>query len=256
MRRRTSPKDDGVVGEPSEEPSIAYHAPIKEWNEDDRPREKLLRLGPSALSDAELIAIMFGTGTWTKEGPVSAVQLGQALVRTYGSLHRISLRSQQEITKVKGVGKAKAVNLLAAFEIGRRVAAGSRGPRIQITSPDDVAAVYGPQMRDLKQEIFKVVFLNTANVIIGDHEVSAGGLAASIVEPRGVFTKALLENAASIICLHNHPSGNPEPSREDIRVTRQLVEAGRLMGVRVHDHLIIAGNGYTSFAERGLLGAE
>ena len=111
-------------------------------------------------------------------------------------------------------------------------------------------------MRDLKKEVFKVVFLNTANVITGDYTASEGGLAASIVEPRAVFSKAILENAAAIICLHNHPSGNPEPSREDVRVTRQLVEAGRLMGVPLHDHLIIAGEGYTSLAERGLMGAS
>jgi DNA repair protein RadC len=116
-----------------------------------------------------------------------------------------------------------------------------------------VAAVYAPGMRDLKKEIFKVVHLNTANVIIGDYDVSEGGLAASIVEPRAVFEKAILDNAASVICLHNHPSGNPEPSRQDIRITRQLVEAGKLMGIPVHDHLIIAGTTHTSLAARGVI---
>ncbi len=132
------------------------------------------------------------------------------------------------------------MQLGAAFEIGRRVESQRGGERVQVASPEDVAAVYGPLMRDLKKEIFKVVFLNTANRIVGDYTVSEGGLAASIVEPRAVFQQAILENAAAIICLHNHPSGNPEPSREDIRITRQLVEAGKLMGVPVHDHLISA----------------
>ncbi len=211
--------------------------------------------GAAALTDGELIALIFGTGTFTRQGSLSAVQLGQTLVRTYGSLHDLSRRDLKELMRVTGVGPAKAVQLVAAFEIGRRVESGRNGPRVQVCSPEDVAAVYGPLMRDLKKEVFKVVFLNTANFITGDFTVSEGGLAASIVEPRAVFQKAVLENAASIICLHNHPSGNLEPSREDIRITKQLVEAGNLMGIRVHDHLIIAGSGFTSLAERGLMNA-
>jgi DNA repair protein RadC len=237
------------------EPDIRYHVPIREWAEDERPREKLMARGPAALSDAELIALIFGSGTVTKGGSLSAVQLGQALLRAYGSLVGLATRERQQLERVVGIGPAKAIQLLAAFEIGRRVEAGrGRAPRVQVTSPGDVAAAYGPRLRDLKREVFVVVFLNTANVVIGDHTVSEGGLAASIVEPRAVFQQAVLENAAAVICLHNHPSGNPEPSREDVAVTRQLVEAGRLMGIPVHDHLIIAGAGYTSLAERGLMG--
>lgn len=239
--------------DPTGEPEIRYRVPIHQWDEKDRPREKLMRHGPAVLSDAELIALIFGTGTRTKAGPVSAVELGQALVRAYGSLQGLSRRDLKELMRVVGVGPAKAVQLVAAFEIGRRVESQRGGDRVQVCAPEDVAAVYGPLMRDLKQEIFKVVLLNTANVIIGDYTASEGGLAASIVEPRAVFRKAILENAAAVICLHNHPSGNPEPSREDLRVTRQLVEAGKLMGVPVHDHLIIAGRTYTSLAERGLM---
>ena len=131
--------------------------------------------------------------------------------------------------------------------------ADSIGERVRVHSPEDVAAVYGPLMRDLKREVFRVVMLNTANVVVGDYTVSEGGLAASIVEPRAVFQQAVLDNAAAIICLHNHPSGNPEPSREDVRITRRLAEAGRLMGIPLHDHLIIAGTGFTSLAERGVI---
>ena len=241
--------------EPAHEPELRYHVPINQWDEADRPREKLIQRGPGALSDAELLALIFGSGTRTKEGPLSAVQLGKALLRAYGSLHRLSRREIKELTRVVGVGPAKAVKLVAAFEIGRRAEAQrAEEPRVQVSSPEDVAAVYGPALRDLKKEIFKVVMLNTANVIIGDVTISEGGLAASIVEPRAVFQRAILENAAALICLHNHPSGNPEPSREDIKITRQLVEAGKLMGVPVHDHLIIAGTTYTSLAERGLMG--
>ncbi len=239
---------------PAQEPDIQYHVPINQWHVADRPREKMLQRGPGSLSDAELIGLIFGSGTRTKQGPVSAVQLGGALVRTYGSLHKLSQRDLKQLMRVTGVGPAKAVQLMAAFEIGRRVESQRGGDRVQVCSPEDVAAVYGPLMRDLKREIFKVVLLNTANVIIGDYTVSEGGLAASIVEPRAVFKQAVLDNAAAIICLHNHPSGNPEPSREDIRITRQLVEAGTLMGIPVHDHLIIAGSQHTSLAERGLMG--
>jgi DNA repair protein RadC len=156
--------------------------------------------------------------------------------------------------RVTGVGPVKAAQLAAAVEIGRRIESEhGNAERIQVCSPDDVAAVFIPRMRDLKREVFKIVLLNTANVILSDYTVSEGGLASSIVEPRAIFQKAVLENAAAVICIHNHPSGNREPSREDIRITRQLVEAGKLMGIPVHDHLIVAGNGYTSMAERQLL---
>jgi DNA repair protein RadC len=237
------------------EPDIRYHVPIREWAEDERPREKLMARGPAALTDAELIALIFGNGTTIKGGSVSAVQLGQALLRAYGSLTQLARKERQQLERVVGVGPAKAVQLLAAFEIGRRVEAQRHGqPRVQVTSPADVAAVYGPRLRDLKREVFVVVHLNTANVITGDYTVSEGGLAASIVEPRAVFQRAVLDNAAAVICLHNHPSGNPDPSREDVAITRQLVEAGKLLGIPVHDHLIIAGAGFTSLAERGLIG--
>ena len=236
-----------------ESPEIHYHVPIRKWSLADRPREKLLRAGPGALTDAELIAVVVGTGTRSRDGHLSAVHVGQALVRAHGSLHRLGQRDLKEMMRVRGVGPAKAAQLVAAFEIGRRLESQRGGERVQVCAPEDVAAVYGPLMRDLKREVFKVVLLNTANIVIGDYNASEGGLAASIVEPRAVFQRAILENAAALICLHNHPSGNPEPSREDVRVTRQLVEAGKLVGIPVHDHIIIAGRGFTSLAERGML---
>ena len=237
------------------EPIPHYQFPINEWDESDRPREKLIKHGAGILSDAELLALIFGSGTRSKNGPLSAVQLGQALLQAYESLPALSRRARKELMRVVGIGPAKAVKLLAAFEIGRRVESQQGGPRTQVATPGDVAAVYGPLLRDRNQEVFKVVTLNTANVITGDYTVSEGGLAASIVEPRAVFRRAVLDNAAAVICLHNHPSGNLEPSREDIRITRRLVEAGRLMGVPVHDHVIIAGGNFTSLAERGIIQA-
>ncbi|MEM9663790.1 MAG: DNA repair protein RadC [Bacteroidota bacterium] len=231
------------------------HLSIRQWHAGDRPREKLIQHGAAALSDAELLALLLGTGTRTKAGPVSAVALGRRLLQAYDSLDGVAQRDRQELMQVAGVGPAKAVTLLATFEVGRRVEAQrATRPRVPVTGPADVAARYGPRLRDLPQEVFVVVHLNTANVIIGDVQVSAGGLAASIVEPRAVFRRAILDHAAALICLHNHPSGNPEPSAADVRITRQLVEAGQLLGIPVHDHLIIAGTGYTSLAERGLMG--
>jgi DNA repair protein RadC len=244
-------RHDGKTGEPL---TALTYRPIHAWDPDDQPREKLIQRGPAVLSDGELLALLMGSGTRTSNGPVSAVELGRAVIDAFGgSLRDVSQRPLKELTRVPGVGPAKAAKMMAGFELGRRTASQEAGERVQVTSPEDVAAVYIPLMRDLKKEIFKVVHLNTANVIQNDYTVSEGGLAASIVEPRAVFEKAILDNAASLICLHNHPSGNLEPSREDIRITRQLVEAGRTMGIPVQDHLIIAGTGYTSLATRGII---
>lgn len=229
------------------------YLPIHQWQEADRPREKALKQGIQILSDAELIALIFGTGTTTSEGKLSAIDLGRKLCSTFTSLDQVSKREVKELMHVKGIGKAKALQLAAAFEIGRRIESTVSEPKPSITAPSDVARIYMPKMRDLKKEEFWIVLLNTANRIIGDFKISEGGLRSSIVEPRAVFQKAILENAAGIVCLHNHPSGNLEPSPQDIQVTKQLVESGKLMGIPVHDHLIIAGRGYTSLAERGLM---
>ena len=240
--------------ESAAEPEIQYdYVPIKDRDEAERPREKLLKNGPGVLSDAELVALIFGSGTRIGGRSLSAVELGQAVLRAYRSLAGLARRDAKSLMRTKGIGPAKAAQLVASFEIGRRVEGATEEERIRVKSPADAAAYYGPKLRDLKREVFIVVLLNTAGIIIGDYTISEGGLAGSIVEPRAVFEKAVLEHAASIICVHNHPSGNPEPSREDIAITKQLVEAGKLMGIPINDHLIIAGRGYTSFADRGLI---
>lgn len=240
--------------DPVSDPEIQYRVPIRDWAEEERPSERLLSGHTDALSDAELIGVVFRSGTHTRSGSVSAIQLGRTLLHTFGTLRDLSRRDVREMMRVAGIGPAKAAQIAAVFEIGRRVEAQQANRKeIQVCSPDDVAAVYVPKLRDMRTEVFELVLLNTANIIIGDVRVSEGGLAASIVEPRAVFQQAVLENAASVICVHNHPSGNPEPSQEDIRITRQLVAAGKMMGIPIHDHLIVAGNGYTSMAERQLL---
>ncbi len=243
------PNEDQQTSDPSPD----YGAPIRSWHVEDRPREKLLRHGPSVLSDAELIAIIFGSGTRTRRRSYSAVEVGRLLIREYGSLRGIARRDLKQLTLADGVGRAKAVRLQAVFEIGRRIESAHEGGRPQVFGPEDIAGLYGPHMRDLRNEIFRIVLLNTSNFVLADRVISEGGLAASIVEPRAVFREAILENAAGIVCLHNHPSENPEPSREDIRVTRQLVEAGNVVGIPIHDHIIIAGHRYTSLAERGII---
>ena len=230
------------------EPS-AYHSKIPDWPKDERPREKLLRRGAVALSDAELLAILIRTGS----GNVTAVDLAKKLVADFQSLANLSSRSVHELVRYLGLGEAKAISIIAAFELGRRTAAGRREKGMTITSPQDVVECYRPFLRDLKHEQFKVLLLDSANHLLRDVEISTGILDSSLVHPREVFRHAILEPAASIILLHNHPSGNAEPSAEDIQITKQLVESGKIMGILVQDHIVIAGDMFTSFAERGIL---
>ncbi len=232
------------VSEPS-----AYHSTISDWPIEERPREKLMRGGPQALSDAETLAILLRSGT----GRITAVDLAKTLLRGFRSLENLACRSYQELQHYKGVGAAKAVGIVAAFELGRRAATDRREEKPRINSPDDVVRRYQPMMRDRKQEEFKVLLLDSANHLLRDATVSTGILNSSLVHPREVFRPAILEPAASVILLHNHPSGNPEPSSEDLQITHQLIDAGRIIGIPVHDHIIIAIDKYASFAERGLL---
>ena len=216
----------------------------------DRPRERLLARGASGLTDTELLALQIGSGSRS----AGAVDIGRRLLASFGSLRRLSIRDPREWMKIEGVGPATAGRLGAAFEIGRRVAVEPLADRPLIRGPEDVARLKAPRLRDLTREEFSVIMLNMASRVIGEYLVSRGGLAASIVEPRAVFRQAILESAAAVICVHNHPSGNPEPSAEDVAITRQLVEAGAILGIPVRDHLIVAGDGFTSLARRGLIG--
>ncbi len=227
--------------------------PINKWVVEDQPRERLYTSGAENLSEAELLAILFGTGVRTKTRSLSALELARCILSQFEGLNKLASREAIDIQSIEGIGKAKAAQVCAAFELGRRVESGKIEKSAQIGSPSDVAGIYGPLMRELKTEVFRIVLLNTANMVISDYVISEGGLAASIVESRAVFKRAILENAASVICLHNHPSGNPEPSRQDIAVTKQLVEAGKIIGIPLRDHLIIAGRGFTSLAERGFV---
>ncbi|MFA6468631.1 MAG: DNA repair protein RadC [Bacteroidota bacterium] len=234
----------------SNEPPVRYTA-IKEWPEDERPREKLIKHGASSLSDSELLAILINIGTEN----LSAVEVAKKLILQHRTLRNLSSLSVADLRqkKNKGIGTAKAVTIVAAFELARRFSTSDADASEPIRSPEDVARRCGPELRDLKQEVFKVLCLNSANKITQERIITKGLLNSSLTHPREVFREAILENAASVILLHNHPSGNREPSREDIAITKQIVEAGKIIGIPVHDHIIIAGNDFTSMMERGLL---
>jgi DNA repair protein RadC len=223
---------------------------IRELPRTERPRERLVDLGASALSTAELLAIVLGTGGRGR----SALSLGQDIIRaTQGSLRRLATRPVAELTKHPGVGRARAVVIYAALELGRRMAAESREEAAPIRSPRDVVAVFGPRLEDLPVEEFHVAVLDAQHRLERDITVTRGILNSSLVHPREVFREAIAERAAAIILVHNHPSGDPSPSADDRNVTEQLVSAGRLLDIPVHDHVIIGRGRYTSFAEAGLL---
>ncbi len=223
---------------------------VKDLPEDDRPREKALKHGIQSLSESELLAILINSGTKKH----SAVDIAKKLIRDYGSLQKISALTVPELKNaIKGIGDAKAIKIIAAFEAGRRSRIQEAEPEKIIRSPEDLARIYIPRLRDERQELFLVVCLNSSNKIIRDRTITKGLLNSSLTHPREVFREAILENSASIILLHNHPSGNLEPSSEDISITKQIVEAGKIIGIPVHDHIIIAGDGFTSMVERGMM---
>jgi DNA repair protein RadC len=227
----------------------SYHSKIMDWPVAERPREKLMNRGSRALSDAELLAILLRSGT----GNITAVDLAKTILREYRTLGHLATRSVQDLRQFKGLGEAKAIALVAVFEISRRTAAHQQGEKVRIQSPHDIVRIYQPLLRDMQQEVFKVVLLDNANHLLRDVDISIGILNCSLVHPREVFRVAIAEPAAGIILIHNHPSGNPEPSSEDVQITRQLVDAGKIIGIPVHDHIILAGHLYTSFVEKGLI---
>jgi DNA repair protein RadC len=223
---------------------------VKDLPLDDRPREKLLLRGPQSLSDAELLAILIRTGTKGK----SVITISQELVSENENLAVLASKHPSHFTKKEGIGKDKAATLLAAFEISRRILSQSKNfSDKKITSPQDVAEMFIPLLKDELKEKFMLICLNSANKIIKSETISIGNLNSSIVHPREIFKAAIENSSASVILMHNHPSGNPEPSTEDISITKKLVEAGKMLDIPVFDHIIIAGNSYTSFVERRII---
>lgn len=216
---------------------------VKELPLDDRPREKLMLRGVQSLSDAELLAILLRTGTKGR----SVIQLSQELLKKYGELNSLTIQTHAALKNFSGIGKDKASTLIAAFEISRRIDSQKKWfSNKKISSPEDVANIFIPLLRDEVKEKFYVVCLNSANRIIKFELISIGNLNSSVVHPREVFKVAIENNSANIILLHNHPSGNTEPSQEDIAITKKMIESGKILDIEVFDHLIISGNNFSS----------
>jgi DNA repair protein RadC len=222
---------------------------IKDYPREERPRERFLQNGPQSLSNQELLALLLRTGT--KEE--SVLQLSNRLIQSFEGLRLLKEASVEEMTEIKGIGEAKAIQILASVELGRRINQLNDQDRYVIRSPEDGANYCMEEMRFLTQEHFVCLYLNTKNQVLHKRTVFIGSLNASIVHPREVFKEAFRRSAASIICLHNHPSGDPSPSREDIEVTKRLVECGKIIGIEVLDHIIIGEHKYVSLKEKGYL---
>ncbi len=223
---------------------------VKDLPLEDRPREKLTLRGAQNLTDTELLAIILRTGTKGK----SVITLSTEIIKENSNLAVLASKSFASLTKIGGIGKDKAATLVAVFELSRRIQSQEKFySERKITSPREIADIYIPLLRDELKERFIIVCLSSANKIIKHEIISIGNLNSSVVHPREVFKVAIDYSSASIIIIHNHPSGNPEPSNEDIAITRKIVEAGKILDIPVFDHIIIAGNTFTSFVEKRLL---
>ncbi len=224
--------------------------PITAWAEDDRPREKLLAQGRQALSDAELIAILIGSGSRDE----SAVSLSQRILDSVGNnLNDLGKRSIAELMKFKGIGEAKAITIAAALELGRRRTAADLPDRPEIRGSRDAYQILAPLLLDLPHEESWVLFLSKKNKVIGKTKLSVGGTDATIMDAKIVFRKALEGMAAAIIVAHNHPSGTLRPSQADIELTKKMKTVGEAIGLPLLDHIIIADGGYYSFLDEGLI---
>lgn len=223
---------------------------IKDWHEDDRPREKLEKKGNQSLSDAELLGILIGTGIKN----MTAIDLAKNILNAVNNdLYQVSRLSLKDLTKFKGIGKAKAINILAALELGRR-RKNAEAPAKQFLKSSKLTYEYlSPILQDLNYEQFVVVFLKQNMEVIGHELISSGGLTSTLVDVRVIFKHALEKNTSLIVLAHNHPSGSTLPSRADFRLTAQIMEAAKIMTITVADHLIYTDQGYYSFSDEGVL---
>jgi len=235
---------------------IKYKPTIKDWPEDERPRERLIKFGPDKLSDTELLAIILRTGEGKSEEKSSAIDLARKLKMKFGSFRDLDSVSISELCKIKGIGMLKAAEIKAALEIGKRFLRQKSEIRKRIRTNKDVVDYYKAYLRDMKKEIFKVMLLDGRNKIIKDITLSEGSLNSSIVDPKEIIKEAVRESASALIFVHNHPSGESEPTKEDIEITNRLIKACDLVGLRVLDHIIIGNDNYTSFLDKGLIKEE
>ncbi len=252
----TTPETNGEAtakteetGENESEAIASYRVRLRELPADDRPRERLLQYGADVLSLGELLAILLRSGTQQQ----NVVELANHLLSHYGGLRGVAALTAHELAQINGIGPAKAAQIKAAIEFGRRLVASSPEERTKISSPRDVYHQVGPALRDEKREHFIALLLDTKNGLLRQITVSVGDLSSSLVHPREVFTPAVRYSAASIIVSHNHPSGDPTPSPEDVQVTARLVEAGELLGITLLDHIIVGDARWVSLKEKGLM---
>ncbi|MBI3501132.1 MAG: DNA repair protein RadC [Bacteroidetes bacterium] len=224
---------------------------IKSWAEEDRPREKLLLKGRHVLTDAELIAILIGSGT-KKE---SAVELSKRILAELANnnLNELAKLSVQDLMRFNGIGEAKAISIVAALELGRRRKETDAAKREKIISSKDIYEIFRPLFLDLPHEEFHILLLNRTNLLIKKENVSKGGISGTVVDPKIIFKTALSYQASSIVLCHNHPSGNLKPSSEDISLTKKIKEAGAFLEIPILDHVIITDTGYFSFADEGMM---
>lgn len=229
---------------------MANKLSIKQWKEDERPREKLRAKGASNLSDAELLALILGSGTKNE----TAVDVARDLISSNGnSLRELSKLPVEKLIKRKGIGPSKAISIAAIFEIARRFASTEVKPLAQIQSSTYAAKIISPILRDLSHEECWVMYLNRANKLISNERLSIGGVCATVMDVKIIIKNALEKLASSIILIHNHPSGNPRPGENDRIQTRLLRDAAALFDISLLDHLIIAGDEYFSFADDGIM---
>lgn len=226
------------------------HLSIKDWSSQDRPREKLLELGRQALSDAELIAILINSGNRDQ----SAVDLSKSILASVeNNLISLARLEIADLMQFKGIGEAKAISIVAALELGRRRKGSSKQQKAKITCSNDAYQILLPKLQDLNTEEFWILLLNRQNKVIDIKQISIGGVAGTVVDPKVIFKLALQSLACGIILSHNHPSGNLKPSKADISITNKLKAAGQSLEINVHDHLIISEQGYYSFADEGIM---
>ena len=226
------------------------HLPIKAWAEEDRPREKLLLKGKHSLTDAELVAILIGTGNSGE----TAVDLARKILSgNSNDLSFLGKMNVQELQIYKGIGQAKAVTIVAAMELGRRRKESKEVKREKLTNSIEAVNLMQPLLGDLMHEEFWIIFLNRANGIIGKKQISVGGMSGTVADPRMIFKAALDQKAVSIILCHNHPSGNNQPSAADVQLTKNISEGGKVLEITVLDHIIVTQHGFYSFADEGLI---
>lgn len=222
---------------------------VRDLPKQERPRERLQKFGAEALSAQELLALIIGRGIPNK----SVMNIAQELLAKFGNIKAISQATIEELSQIKGIGLAKAAQIKACFELSRREELEPELKNFDIKDPETVVKAVRAGIKDKAKEHFKIILLNPRNRIVGISTISIGTLNASLVHPREVFKDAIKHNAASMVLAHNHPSGDPDPSEDDLTITKRLTEAGRIFGIEVKDHIIVGKDGFFSFKEKGLI---